>query len=134
MICDIGGFAASTYKRGISYINIPTTLLAQADAAIGGKTGINFQSVKNLLAPSRFPDRTFIDPGFLKTTGKKNFLSGFAEIIKHSLISENPYWDEIKSIDPETIGNDNLKTIIQKSIRTKMEFVRNDPFEESGKC
>jgi 3-dehydroquinate synthase len=131
VICDLGGFAASTYKRGISYINVPTTLLAQVDAAIGGKTAINLNSVKNLIGTFHFPDFVFIDVGFLKTLDRNNTFSGFAEILKHSLISNVPYWDIIKNTDLENINTDQLKIIIQNSIDTKKQFVKADPFEKN---
>jgi len=130
VICDLGGFVASTFKRGIKFINIPTTLLSQVDASIGGKTGINFNSLKNEIGTFYFPDFVFIDAVFLKTIDKQNFLSGFAEIIKHSLIFDISYWNNIKNIDIENIDYQVLNSIILNSINTKKHFVETDPLEQ----
>jgi 3-dehydroquinate synthase len=130
VICDIGGFIASTFKRGISFINVPTTLLSQVDAGIGGKTGVNFNSIKNEIGTFNFPDFVFIDPVFLKTLDKCHFLSGFAEIIKYALIFDRNYWNLIKVIDVEHINFDNFLPIIQKSINIKKIFVKADPYDK----
>ncbi|MEK6615825.1 MAG: 3-dehydroquinate synthase family protein, partial [Bacteroidota bacterium] len=96
VITDIGGFCASTYKRGIDFINIPTTLLAQVDASAGGKTGIDFLGYKNQIGIFAFPKKVFINPDFLKTLTKREFVSGFAEVIKHGLIADAGYWKKVK--------------------------------------
>ncbi len=134
MICDIGGFAASTFKRGINFINIPTTLLAQVDAAIGGKAGINFNQLKNEIGFFNFPEAILINTLFLKTLDKNNLISGFAEIIKHSLIHSKKYWDEIKQTYNDGFHppkDEKLKKIISRSIEIKNHFVQND-FKENN--
>nr|MBA3900086.1 3-dehydroquinate synthase [Bacteroidota bacterium] len=96
VISDMGGFAAASYKRGIDYINIPTTLLAQVDASVGGKTGIDLDNFKNQVGFFSNPKAVFIYPPFLNTLSKRLILSGFAEIIKHALIADAVYWSELK--------------------------------------
>ena len=98
MIGDLGGFAASTFKRGIDFINIPTTLLAQVDASIGGKLGINFNGLKNEVGIFKTPRFVIIDTVFFKTLDKNNLLSGFAEMIKHSIIYSISHWAKIKQV------------------------------------
>ncbi|MBY0244819.1 MAG: 3-dehydroquinate synthase, partial [Sphingobacteriaceae bacterium] len=88
VVTDMGGFAASTYKRGIDFINIPTTLLSQVDASVGSKTGIDIDNVKNMVGTFSTPIAVFIEPLFLATLPEREFLSGFAEIIKHGLIAD----------------------------------------------
>ena len=92
---DMGGFCASTYKRGIDFVLVPTTLLAQADASIGGKLGIDFNHYKNHIGVFRHPALTLLHSGFLKTLSEPELRSGFAEIIKHSLIADKALWEEI---------------------------------------
>src|SRR5665647_239522 len=86
MVTDLGSFAASTFKRGVEFVNIPTTLLSQVDASVGGKTGFNFNGLKNEIGVINQPLRVIIDTRFLKTIDQDNFISGFAEMIKHGLI------------------------------------------------
>src|SRR6267378_3995508 len=100
VIGDMGGFAASTYKRGISFINIPTTLLAQVDASVGGKLGIDFNNLKNEIGVFNDPLAVFMYPPILKTLDSPQLLSGFAEIIKHALIADGTYWQQIKALSP----------------------------------
>ena len=92
MVTDLGGFAASTFKRGIDFVNIPTTLLAQVDASAGGKTGINFNGLKNEIGVFNEAKMVFIDTYFLKSLDRENLYSGYAEMIKHSLISNKKMW------------------------------------------
>ena len=92
MVTDLGGFAASTFKRGIDFVNIPTTLLAQVDASAGGKTGINFNGLKNEIGVFNEAKLVFIDTYFLKSLDRENLYSGYAEMIKHSLISNKKMW------------------------------------------
>jgi len=96
MVSDLGGFVASAYKRGMPYINIPTSLTGQVDAAIGGKTGVNFSGYKNLLGVFSDPYAVFVNFIFLKTLPKRELYSGFSEIIKSSLIAGEDFWEEIK--------------------------------------
>ncbi|MCS6796439.1 MAG: 3-dehydroquinate synthase, partial [Raineya sp.] len=93
VIGDLGGFCAATYKRGIDFIQIPTTLLAQVDASIGGKTGIDFEHYKNQIGVFAHPKAIFIDTKFLQTLPEKELRAGFAEIIKHCLIADKEMWD-----------------------------------------
>lgn len=133
VLCDIGGFVASTFKRGIDFINIPTTLLAQVDASVGGKTGIDFENIKNQIGVFANPSAVFIFPYFLDTLEKPHILSGFAEVIKHALIYDLPYWNKIKktNLSKQT----DFYSLIYKSIEIKNEIVLRDPFEKNlRKC
>lgn len=131
MLTDLAGFAAASFKRGIDFINMPTTLLAQVDASVGGKTGINFNGLKNEIGAFREPAAVIIDTGFLKTIDKPNFLSGFAEMIKHGLIRNTDHLEELKSFDLENINYNSLLQIIQHSVNIKEYFVLNDPTEKN---
>ena len=129
VISDIGGFAASTYKRGIDFINIPTTLLAQVDASVGGKTGIDFSNFKNQIGTFAFPKAVFIDPAFLNTLNKRELLSGFAEVIKHGLIADENYWRRISEISNNNILGGTIQELISTSIQIKNAIVSKDPYE-----
>jgi len=129
MLTDIGGFVSSTFKRGIPYINIPTTLLAMVDASIGGKTGVNFGELKNQIGVFSKPKAVFIFPEFLKSLEKSQIFSAYAEIIKHALIFDEKYWETIKNI--EIHSTDNYLNLIIPSIKIKNEIVSNDPFEKN---
>lgn len=124
VICDMGGFVASTFKRGIDFIHIPTTLLAQVDAAIGGKTGIDSSNIKNEIGLFSEPEAIIIYPNFIDTLEKKQTRSGFAEIIKHGLIADSIYWKKIKK-------EKNIKNLISESIAIKNQIVQKDFFEKS---
>ena len=132
VLCDIGAFAASTYKRGIDYIHIPTTLLAQVDASIGGKTGINFQLLKNQIGTFCNPKAVVINNIFLQTLNQRELLCGYAEMIKHALIDSNEYWGEIKTkfkqSPPSPLG-EGWGEVIKKSIDIKQKIVLQDPHE-----
>jgi 3-dehydroquinate synthase len=127
VITDMGGFAASTYKRGIDFINIPTTLLSQVDAAVGGKTGIDFLEFKNQIGTFSFPKAVFIIPSVLKTLNKRQLVSGFAEVIKHGLIADENYWSLVNKINP--LKTNNWEEIIFLSVQIKNEIVSKDPYE-----
>ncbi len=127
VICDLGGFTASTYKRGISFVNIPTTLLAQVDAAIGGKTGIDFLHYKNHIGLFNPAELTYINPLFLNTLPKREVLSGFAEIIKHALIADKHYWNAIRELDFSSFAQ--WKKIIEHSVNIKLNIVTADPHD-----
>ena len=127
MITDLGGFAASTYKRGINYINIPTSLLAMIDASVGGKTGVNLNHEKNQIGIFSIPNLVLCDPFFLKTQTKDQISSGFAEIIKHGLIIDKEYWEYCTK---DTFENLDINQIIQDSIRIKATIVTEDPHEK----
>ncbi|NOZ46169.1 MAG: 3-dehydroquinate synthase [Chlorobi bacterium] len=131
IISDIGGFAASAFKRGMIFINIPTTLMGQIDAAIGGKNGINFNNFKNQVGVINQPKEVLIFPGFLKTLNTENILSGFAEIIKYRYISNNLSQKELFEINPLQFDLVKLNNVIQKSIEIKAHFVSADPEEKN---
>lgn len=128
VIGDMGGFCASTYKRGIDFINIPTTLLAQVDAAVGGKLGIDFQGFKNHIGLFKDPLKVFISPNFLKTLSTRELRSGFAEVIKHSLIADRNYWPNI--VD-NTFDEQDWASHITHSVQVKSDVVSKD-FKEGG--
>ena len=100
MVTDLGGFAASTFKRGIAYINVPTTLLSMVDASVGGKTGINFGGLKNEVGVFNCAQTVILDAEFLHTLDYENLASGYAEMLKHGLISTEENWDELLRFDP----------------------------------
>ncbi len=129
VLTDMGGFVASCYKRGIRFINIPTTLLAMVDASIGGKTGVDLGNHKNQIGSFSLPQMVMIDSDFISTLPSKEVLSGFAEIIKHGLIADKGYWNEIKSV--KEIQTANLESLIKPSVEIKKEVVSQD-FTEGG--
>jgi 3-dehydroquinate synthase len=129
VITDMGGFIASTYKRGIDFINIPTTLLAQIDASVGGKTGVDFEGLKNVIGVFNEPKGVFIYPDFLTTLDKRQMLSGYAEALKHALIKDAAYWEELK----EGMLSDaqNWLDLIVRSVSIKNDIVLKDPLEKN---
>ncbi|MFY9308341.1 MAG: 3-dehydroquinate synthase [Bacteroidia bacterium] len=129
VIGDMGGFVASTFKRGIAFINIPTTLLAQVDASVGGKVGIDLNHVKNLVGVFNNPKAVFVNPDFIATLDNRQLLSGFAEVIKHGLIADPGYWQKIKKTN--TSSPESISKLIETSIRIKNKIVSEDPFEKS---
>jgi 3-dehydroquinate synthase len=131
MLTDLAGFAATTFKRGIDFLNVPTTLLSQVDASVGGKTGINFNGLKNEIGTFQEPVAVIINTDFLKTIDSENFISGFAEMIKHGLIYSPEHLAELKDFDVENIDYDLLQEIIRHSVNVKEYFVANDPTEKN---
>jgi len=129
MITDIGGFTASTFKRGMRYINISTTLLGAVDAATGGKTGINFMGLKNEIGVFAPAETVLINIDFFRTLDAANLLSGYAEMVKHALIDTKEEWESVLKFDLEKIDFDKLKELLVRSIRIKERFVEQDPFE-----
>lgn len=129
MVTDLGGFAASTFKRGITFINIPTTLLAMVDASVGGKTGINFNGLKNEIGVFNESKAVIICAEFLKTLDKQNICSGYAEMLKHSLISNDNMWTELINFDILEPDYGKLQNMIADSIKVKENIVEKDPFE-----
>ncbi len=127
MITDLGGFVASTFKRGLAFVNIPTTLLAMVDAAIGGKNGIDFGNAKNQIGTITLPKMVVVENSFLKTLPRRQLFSGMAEMLKHSLISSNDSWNRINTLDP--FNNKNFENLIWESIEIKNEIVQKDPLE-----
>ncbi len=128
---DIGGFAASTYMRGIDFLQIPTTLLAQVDASIGGKVGINFLGIKNLIGTFQQPVCVIIDIDTLSALPRREFISGFAEVIKHGLIADKKYFQIVTAKKPKDFSRKELIEIITGSVRIKARFVSQDE-KESG--
>jgi len=126
VIGDLGGFCASTYKRGIDFIQIPTTLLAQVDASVGGKLGIDFQGLKNHIGVFQLPKTVLIDPKFIDTLSIQQKKSGFAEIIKHCLIRDEQEWNVIRQQSFEELD---LSKLIAHSVAIKEAVVLEDPKE-----
>lgn len=127
VITDLGGFVASTFKRGIDFIHIPTTLLAQVDACVGGKTGIDLGSLKNEVGVFSEPKALYIWPGFLRTLPKRELVAGFAEIMKHGLIADASLWKRCVEADLNNI--ESLEEIIVQSISIKTDIAGRDPHE-----
>ena len=138
MVTDLGGFAASTFKRGMHLINIPTTLLSMVDASVGGKTGFNFGGLKNEIGVFRNASSVILDTVFLKTMDAENLLSGYAEMLKHGLICSQPTGEgntsmlgELLAFDVEQPDLDVLKRMVAESVEVKQRIVLEDP-EEHG--
>lgn len=129
VITDMGGFVASTYKRGIQFINIPTTLLSMCDASIGGKTGIDLMHYKNMVGTFSFPEQIYVYPRFLDTLPAKEVKSGFAEMLKHGLIADKKHWEDLiqlQHLDP--VG---IEPFIPQSMEIKQEVVNADFHEKN---
>lgn len=126
VIGDMGGFVASTYKRGMDFLNIPTTLLSQVDASVGGKLGVDFHGFKNHIGLFAEPQNVLIDTCFYATLPERELRSGFAEVIKHGLIYDQSYWEKVKTIN---LKNANWSELVTRSIEIKKEVVKADPFE-----
>lgn len=124
VITDLGGFIASTYKRGIKFINIPTTLLGMCDASIGGKTGIDHAFLKNVIGTFAEPEQIFVYPEFLKTLPFEELRSGFAEMLKHGLIADEKHWNDLISI--ENLSPESISLYIETSMKIKEKVVLED--------
>jgi len=129
VITDLGGFVASTYKRGIHFINIPTTLLSMCDASIGGKTGIDLMHYKNMVGTFTFPEQIFVYPRFLETLPYKELRSGFAEMLKHGLIADKAHWEDLIQI--QKLDVEGVFPHIRTSMDIKQEVVDKD-FQEKN--
>lgn len=127
VIGDMGGFCAATYKRGIAFAQLPTTLLSQVDASVGGKLGIDFRGFKNHIGVFKQPDAVLIDTALLATLPERELRSGFAEIIKHCLIADATMWDEIRRRDLE---EQDWTTLVAHSVVVKQHVVEQDPTEK----
>jgi 3-dehydroquinate synthase len=125
VVCDLGGFAASTYKRGIRFVHMPTTVLAMADAAIGGKTGIDFMGYKNQIGSFQQPMAVVVHTAFLETLPARELRSGYAEVLKHLLISDAAGWMAATDAVPE-----DWDAIVAKAIGIKLHFTESDPHEK----
>ena len=129
MITDLGGFVASTYKRGIAFVNLPTTLLAMVDASIGGKNGIDFGYIKNQIGTITLPKMVVIETLFLETLPKRQCMSGMAEMLKHGLIYSDSSWEKVRL---SNISNKfEFEDLIYESIEIKEEIVSKDPMEKN---
>jgi len=148
MVTDLGGFAASTFKRGINFINIPTTLLSMVDASVGGKTGINFNGLKNEIGVFNDSKFVILDTEFLKTLDAENILSGYAEMLKHGLISYEKMWSDLLTFPIEDFLNNcngqpthnnkecddlrsKLNILLGASVKIKENVVEADPYEQN---
>ncbi|MDY6205965.1 MAG: 3-dehydroquinate synthase [Prevotella sp.] len=129
MVSDLGGFAASTFKRGIPFIHIPTTLLAMVDASIGGKTGINFNGAKNEVGTFAMPFSTIVHPPFLRTLSARQLLEGYAEMLKHGLLSDRQAWSNLLTFDMHRPDVEIIGEMVENSLQTKARIVTADPKE-----
>lgn len=127
VVTDMGGFIASVYKRGVTFLNIPTTLLAMVDASVGGKTGVDLGQYKNQLGVFAFPSRVYIDTVFLSTLPKEELLNGYAEMLKHGLIADSSHWNKLKASSIDELD----ASLILDSITIKNEIVLSDPYENN---
>ncbi|WP_111307090.1 3-dehydroquinate synthase [Confluentibacter sediminis] len=127
VVTDLGGFVACTFKRGIAYINVPTSLLSMVDASVGGKTGVDLGNLKNQIGVISNPDMVLIDTVFLQTLPQNQMKSGLAEMLKHGLISSETYWNKFKDLSKLKI--DDLDDLIYESVLIKKAVVDEDPYE-----
>ncbi len=128
VVTDLGGFAAATFKRGISFINYPTSLLGMVDAAIGGKTGLDFNGIKNQVGLFVNPAKVIIDPEYLKTLDQQQMLSGYAELLKCGLIMDRDLWGNLATVSYKNIND--WDSLIVQSARNKVDIVRHDMHEK----
>jgi 3-dehydroquinate synthase len=129
VVTDLGGFVASTFKRGIDFINIPTTLLSMVDASVGGKTGVDLGNLKNQIGVINVPKMVLIDTSYLETLSKNEMRSGLAEMLKHGLIYDTNYWE--KFLDLKEIDFADFDELIYRSVEIKNEIVLQDPTEKN---
>ena len=129
VVTDLGGFVASTFKRGVDFINIPTTLLSMVDASVGGKTGVDLGNLKNQIGVINVPTMVLIDTQYLETVPQNELRSGLAEMLKHGLIFDKNYWEQF--LDISTIDFSDLDLLIHRSVVIKNEIVMQDPTEKN---
>ena len=127
VVTDLGGFVASTFKRGINYINVPTTLLAMVDASVGGKTGVDLGNLKNQIGVISNAEMVIVDSDYLATLPSEEMRSGLAEILKHGLIADEAYWEKVGNLGELTLND--LDDIIRVSVGIKAKVVAEDPYE-----
>lgn len=127
VVTDLGGFVACTYKRGVNYINIPTSLLAMVDASVGGKTGVDLGTLKNQIGVISTPEMVLIDTAYLATLPANQMRSGLAEMLKHGLIQDKEYWTKMSDLSQLT--SDDLDQLIYDSVIIKNNVVTQDPTE-----
>lgn len=130
MVSDLGGFAAATFKRGIKFINVATTLLGAVDAAVGGKTGVNLGNLKNEVGAFAPASAVLISTKFFETLDDKNLLSGYAEMIKHGLLSEKSHLADLLNYDLSHWDKESLLPLLEYSVNVKRQVVRQDPYEK----
>lgn len=129
VVTDLGGFVASAFKRGLPFINIPTSLLAMVDASVGGKNGVDLGHLKNQIGVINLPECVVVDIDFLKTLPQEQLISGLAEMLKHGLIHSTEYWERVKKVN---ISEKNeFENLIWDSIAIKEEIVKQDPYERN---
>ncbi len=129
VVTDLGGFVASTFKRGIRFINIPTSLLSMVDASVGGKTGVDLGNLKNQIGVTNQPEMVIIDSFYLQTLPKEEMRSGLAEILKHGLIADEKYWNKVSNLSSLNLAQ--LDEIIRESVAIKAAVVEKDPLEKN---
>ena len=127
VIGDMGGFCAATYKRGIAFAQVPTTLLSQVDASVGGKLGVDFNGLKNHIGVFQLPNTVLVDPAFLATLPERELRSGFAEVIKHCLIADAAMWEQIRRRD---LDEQDWPALVTHSVAIKQRIVAQDPTEK----
>lgn len=127
VVTDLGGFIAATFKRGVRFVNVPSSLLAMVDASIGGKTGIDFQGYKNQIGSFYFSEKTIIATELLKSLPKEELISGFAEVLKHGLIANKEYWEKCSGTNFNQL---NWEEVVEGSVRIKSNIVEEDPQEK----
>lgn len=128
VITDLGGFVASTFKRGIDFVNIPTTLLSMVDASVGGKTGIDFEDIKNHIGTTYEPKGVFVNPVFLESLSERHIRNGYAEVIKIALIADADFWNDLKQSD--TVAHFYSEEMITHAIDLKNRIVKKDLYEK----
>ena len=131
VIGDMGGFAASTFKRGMDFIQIPTTLLSQVDASVGGKLGIDFYEIKNSIGLFADPQAVWVDSRFLQTLPPRELRSGYAEVLKHALIADRSEWQKLRSVEEPTTLD--WEAVIGHSVAIKRDIVLEDPYEKGAR-
>lgn len=129
MISDLGGFVASTYKRGIDFVNIPTTLLSMVDASVGGKTGINLGHFKNQIGVFNNPEALWLQADFLNSLENRQILSGWAEMLKHALIADKIQWKKLSQT--RELKSETIAPLLLDSIQVKKQIVEEDPLEKN---
>jgi len=130
MVTDLGGFAAASFKRGIDCIHIPTTVLSAVDAAVGGKTGINFNGLKNEIGAFHLPSAVLFHAPFFGSLDRANILSGYAEMLKHGLLSDMDYWNELLALDLEHPESPEFLRAVKRSVEIKDDITTKDPKEQ----
>jgi 3-dehydroquinate synthase len=127
VVTDLGGFVACTFKRGIKYINVPTSLLAMVDASVGGKTGVDLGSLKNQIGIINSGEMVLVDTSFLESLPQSHLISGMAEMLKHGLIYDRNYWNKVSKLSEQ--NQEGLNQLIYESVLIKHDIVEQDPFE-----